>query len=228
MEKSEENWLQVSWTSDAGCFAVVTHRLYSAPRNKFSGFLHTLHSAEGRRKEHNSSDERQGQSWHWAYSAHFKGFACAFCHLYPAAPWLARGSMWEHGWQRKGLLTPQWPNRFLHKPTLLASLCLSWWHYMGFYNMYAPIRCVAYSALISNINMTSAAQPTKRALRELRRPLTVSLRIQFWEQKFQMCSNPWKPKAQTDCFCLRLDLYDVKIWEEISLTWSSQAQTLKK
>lgn len=129
MEKSEENWLQVSWTSDAGCFAVVTHRLYSAPRNKFSGFLHTLHSAEGRHKEHNSSDECQGQSWHWAYSAHFKGFDCAFCHLYPAAPWLARGSVWEHGWQRKGLLTPQWPNRLLHKPTLLASLCLSWWHW---------------------------------------------------------------------------------------------------
>lgn len=30
---------------------VVTHRLYSAPRNKFSGFLHTLHSAKGRRRE---------------------------------------------------------------------------------------------------------------------------------------------------------------------------------
>lgn len=81
--ESEENWLQASWgSSDAGCFAVVTHRLYSAPRNKFSGFLHTLHSAEGRHKEHNSSDECQGQSWHWAYWAHFKGFDCAFCHLH--------------------------------------------------------------------------------------------------------------------------------------------------
>lgn len=50
--------------------------------------------------------------------------------IYPAAPWLARGSMWEHGWQRKGFLTPRWPNRLLHKLTLLASLCLSWWHWI--------------------------------------------------------------------------------------------------
>lgn len=65
----------------ACCFVAVTHRLYSAPRNKFSGFLHTLHSAEGRQKEHNASDECQGQRCHWASSAHFKGLDCAFCHL---------------------------------------------------------------------------------------------------------------------------------------------------
>lgn len=33
-----------------------THRLYSAPRNKFSGFLQTLHSAAGRHR---------GQHWWW-------------------------------------------------------------------------------------------------------------------------------------------------------------------
>lgn len=112
---------------------------------------------------------------------------------------------------------------------------------MGFYNVdaktfleYAPIRCVAYSALISNIHMTSAAEQTKRALRELRRPLTVSLRIKFWENyesksfKRAVIPGSLKLRLQTDCFRLLLDLYDVKISEEISLTWSSQAQMLKK
>lgn len=37
--------------------AGTTHRLYSAPRNKFSGFLHTLHSAEARRESERTCDE---------------------------------------------------------------------------------------------------------------------------------------------------------------------------
>lgn len=52
--------LTSSWFSHAGSVASVTHRLYSAPRNKFSGFLHTLHSAGGRQRENNTGDECQG------------------------------------------------------------------------------------------------------------------------------------------------------------------------
>lgn len=42
--------------SHAGGVAAVTHRLYSAPRNKFSGFLHTLHSVGRRQRERNAGE----------------------------------------------------------------------------------------------------------------------------------------------------------------------------
>lgn len=88
--------------------AAVTHRLYSAPRNKFSGFRHTLHSAGGRQTERTTvvmSVEGKVDTEPPRHTS--KGLTVRSA-IRPTAAWLAI-DLSEHSWQGEGPKTPQRP-----------------------------------------------------------------------------------------------------------------------